>query len=154
MQLLHSHALGWGKKIKGGRTVRRNTIGRKPAVRFSHSHLRGSPEPPCALPPRAVVFPARTAGKRTLRPQEGFSAQTPPPLPSPSGLGDGDRHGMQRVTRGKTQSTGQQLPWRTRQVFAASGTRCPMTPGPAVEAMAVSSHLQSSPRPPLAIPMA
>lgn len=53
-QLLHSHALGWGKKRKGGRTVRSNTVGCKPASRSSPSHLGCSLQQPSALPQQAA----------------------------------------------------------------------------------------------------
>lgn len=87
MQLLHSHALGWGKKIKGGRMVRRNTIGCKPALRFSHSHLCYSLEQPWALPqqvvvPRRVVSQQGRWGRACFVLTQGFLDKPWPPLPS------------------------------------------------------------------------
>lgn len=87
MQLLHSHALGWGKKIKGGRMVRRNTIGCKPALCFSHSHLCCSLEQPWALPQRVVVSQQVVSqqghqGRACFVLTQGFPARPQPALPS------------------------------------------------------------------------
>ena len=87
MQLLHSHALGWGKKIKGGRIVRRNTVGCKPALCFSHSHLCCSLEQPWALPQQVlvsqqVVSQQGRRGRAHFVLMQGFAAKPQPPLPS------------------------------------------------------------------------